>query len=371
MYVMGVESGLTPRVKSIGVEEEFFVVDRDTGSLSDDGWSEDLLSDSTVEAACTAELYRAMLEVRSAPHTNGVKLLAELKHNRRAVQKRLSKRHRALLACGTHPTADWRTSRLENKERYGALLNGYGLSIARALTCGMHIHFGFDDEGDLISALNNTRAYLPFIAAVSSFSPFWCGRYTYLQSYRRAVYDALPRSGIPPIMKSLEQYMQFCRAIEDSRLLSDSTTVWWDARINTKHDTLEIRIADTIPDVRSAQAVVVFAYICVELSFTRHCLYIPDALIQENRWSATKFGVDSTMLLDFNLPKQSMSKCITEILKTSQAEYVAQASGWRLDDLRLALLLNNADVSLDLGPNLTADRFLGYALRVGNESLVC
>lgn len=366
---LALRSAARTHVRTIGIEDEVFVVDRDSGNLSEDDWLHQIEAADSPRLFCEPELFRGMLEMRTSVHEDCSKALREFKKNRSSVKAQLATGRKMILACGTHPLARWDSARMERKERYDALLDGYGLPIARALTCGMHVHLGFDANVNLAVGLNNIRPYLPFIAAVSAFSPFWCGRYTGLQSYRRAVYDALPRTGLPPPVADVEQYALLCDSFGDNRYISDSTTVWWDARINLKHRTLEVRISDSIPDVRAAQAVIVFTLICVELALSRERMEMPDALIQENRWSATKFGVASLMYFGDGFSKRPLHQCINAIISTAQAERIATESGWRSEDLRIALLAGRGDVLFDLGTCPSALRFLGIMLRITNEEI--
>src|SRR5689334_21940389 len=100
---------------SMGLEEEFFVVDACTGELSSDDWAGSVPTGNTVDV--TSELFKAMIEVRTAPHSSIAELLREQRRNRRILISALSHVGKALLACGTHPTANWRSSPLEEQDR--------------------------------------------------------------------------------------------------------------------------------------------------------------------------------------------------------------------------------------------------------------
>jgi carboxylate-amine ligase len=323
---------------TMGLEEEFFVVEQETGDLAHDGWSDISESSSLERIDLTQEIYREMIEVRTGVHTGLQPLLDEQEHNRRSLVMGLLPRGKALLACGTHPVGSWRNTKLEDKERYHKLVSGYGLCFERALTCGMHIHFGFESPALLIAAYTFVRAYLPIIAAISAASPFWQGRNTRLRSYRRAVFDSMPRSGLPPRVVSLAEYGAFCRALEDSRYLSNGTTVWWDARLNLKYETLEIRVPDTVPNLRQAQAIAILTALCIEQSLSSAPLMMDDILIQENRWRATKFGIDAMLFCGNAVRQQSVADCIDAILEAGQKSPLFADCRWKLEEVRERLL---------------------------------
>jgi carboxylate-amine ligase len=356
-------SGKFPtRPLTMGLEEEFFVVEADTGTLIHDGWHH-IQNGAARDVNLTAELYRAMIEARTGVHSSVRALLDEQETNRRSLVTGLGLKGRSLLGCGTHPLDSWSMIQLEDKDRYRQLVTGYGLSIKRALTCGMHIHFGFDSPALLIAAYNNMRPYLPFIAAASSASPFWQGRDTRVKSYRRAVFDAMPRSGLPPRISSFSGYAAFCKALEDPRYFSNGTTIWWDSRLNLNHCTLEIRVPDTVPDLRKAQAIVIFSALCIESALSTAPLAMDDLLIQENRWRATKFGLDATMFCGTEMKQNRASDCIDKIITSAESSPVLAEAGWTPDELRSRLLdFEDDHLSRGVDENVAARCFLNRAM---------
>jgi carboxylate-amine ligase len=322
---------------TMGIEEEFFIVEQETGRLAHGGWqglADDLLGSVDV----TPEIYREMIEARTRVHVALQPLLDEQQFNRRTLVTHLRPHSKCLLACGTHPLDSWQNTTIEDKERYRQLIGGYGTCLERALTCGMHVHFGFNKPALMMAAYAFIRAYLPVIAAISAASPFWQGRNTRLQSYRRSVFDALPRSGLPPRIASLAEYTQFCQALEDPRYLSNATTVWWDARLNVKHGTLEIRVPDTVPQLRRAQAITIFAALCVDQALSSAPIEMSDVLIQENRWRATKFGIRARLFCGNVAQQQIASDCVDAILERGRMSTLMSDCNWTIDEVRAALL---------------------------------
>jgi carboxylate-amine ligase len=354
---------------TMGIEEEFFVVEQGTGELAHGGWREIAESESFGTIDLTPEIYREMIEVRTGVHGALQPLLDEQECNRRTLVARLRPHAKCLLGCGAHPLDSWRDTKLEDKERYHQLVSGYGLCFERALTCGMHIHFGFESPALMMAAYAFIRAYLPIIAAASTASPFWEGRNTRLQSYRRAVFDALPRSGLPPRVTSLAEYAEFCGALEDPRYLSNGTTVWWDARLNIKHGTLEIRVPDTVPQLRRAQAVAILTALCIEQSLSSAPLLMDDVLVQENRWRATKFGIRAQLFCGAVARQQIATDCIDAILDRGRISPLMADCNWTLDEVRAGLLQTDdpSEDGNEDGP-AAARRYLEAALR---ETAAC
>src|SRR5258707_1041514 len=92
---------------TMGIEEEFFVVESDTGNLAHQGWSDLRTGSVSNTIDLTQEIYREMIEVRTAAHSSLKDLLAEQAHNRRGLVTGLRKKGRSLLGCGTHPLGSW------------------------------------------------------------------------------------------------------------------------------------------------------------------------------------------------------------------------------------------------------------------------
>jgi carboxylate-amine ligase len=56
--------------------------------------------------------------------------------------------------------------------------------------------------------------WLPLFLALSTSSPFWDGRVSGLLSYRQALYDEWPRSGVPDFFAN--EADDACTYVEDS-----------------------------------------------------------------------------------------------------------------------------------------------------------
>jgi carboxylate-amine ligase len=55
--------------------------------------------------------------------------------------------------------------------------------------------------------------YLPLFIALATSSPFWRSRPTGLKGYRLAAYDELPRTGVPELLRSKEEFDAYVDAL--------------------------------------------------------------------------------------------------------------------------------------------------------------
>ena len=172
----------------------------------------------------------------------------------------------ATMAASTHPFTRWRTQRHTDKQRYKAIaddLKGVG---RRMVIGGMHVHVGMDDGDQRIAVMNEMRPYLPLLLALSASSPFWQGENTGLKSYRTAINDATPRSGMPESFASWSDYQRTVGTLVRSDVIEDATKIWWDLRPSARFPTLELRITDVCPLIEDALCIAaLFRCLCRSL----------------------------------------------------------------------------------------------------------
>ena len=112
------------------------------------------------------------------------------------------------------------------------------------MICGMHVHVGLGDDDLRIDLLSQVAYVLPHFLALSTSSPFWEGEHTGLRSYRMAVWNEMPRSGLPESFESYTEYQRHVDVLVRAGVIEDSTKIWWDIRPSAKFPTLELRICD-------------------------------------------------------------------------------------------------------------------------------
>ena len=112
----------------------------------------------------------------------------------------------AILAAGTHPTADWGRSQQSEGERYDAVMDDLQMIGQRNMLCGLHVHVELPDPDDRVDVMTRMLPYLPLFIALATSSPFWRSRPTGLKGYRLAAYDELPRTGVPELFRTKEEF---------------------------------------------------------------------------------------------------------------------------------------------------------------------
>jgi len=289
---------------TIGIEEEYLLVDPETRDLASDppsGFMKDC--ERCLKHQVTPEFLRAQVEVGTRVCKTVKEAAEDLRYLRRTVSETADKHGMAMIAASTHPFADWGQQKHTNKERYNILARDLQAVARRLLICGMHVHVGVEDNDLRIDLMNQITYFLPHLLSLSTSSPFWRGDKTGLMSYRIAVWDELPRTGLPERFDGWEQYRRFVEVMVSAGLIEDATKLWWDVRPSDRFPTLEMRVCDIATRVEDTVCLAAL-YLCwmsmlyrLRRRNQRWRIYSP-LMIQENRWRAQRYSY-AEGLVDF------------------------------------------------------------------------
>lgn len=289
---------------TIGMEEEYFVVDLDTRDLVPD-LPEALLKklERPPVGTTSPEFIRSQVEIGTPVSQDITELSEHLRTMRRFVSETVAEHNMAIISASTHPFAIWGAQRHVNQERYNLLARALQGVVRRLLICGMHVHVGIDDRDLRIDLMNQLTYFLPHLLALSGSSPFWQGEDTGLKSYRPAIFSALPRTGMPDEFSSWSDYERHVRVLVDTGVIEDASKLWWDIRPSSRYPTLEMRSADICTRYEDGIAIAALYQALVATMFERRMqnqrwrIY-SRMLISENSWRAQRYGVDES-LIDF------------------------------------------------------------------------
>ncbi len=293
-----------PPTFTIGVEEEYFVVDRKTRNLVPDipQSVRNALANPPV-GTTSPEFIRSQVEIGTPVSKNVNELTEHLATLRRFVADTVADSDMAIIAASTHPFAVWGDQQFTDKERYRMLEQALQGVVRRLLICGMHVHVEVADQDLRIDLMNQVVYFLPHILALSGSSPFWHGVDTGLKSYRPAVFRALPRTGIPDEFGDWSDYQRQVEALVHTGVIEDPTKLWWDIRPSARYPTLEMRCSDACTRYLDAVAIAALYQALLAMLYERRqhnqrWRIYSRMLIAENNWRAQRYGVDES-LIDF------------------------------------------------------------------------
>jgi carboxylate-amine ligase len=292
-----------PHAFTVGVEEEFQIVDPSTWELR--SHVSQLLASSapTFGDQIKRELHQSIVEVGTKICATVAELAEEIIRIRRDLADSAERVGLRVAAAGTHPFSSWVDQALSPGERYETIVEELQQLARSLLIFGLHVHVAVPDRSTMIDLMNEARYFLPHLLALSTSSPFWMGRDTGLKSFRTTVFRRFPRTGIPDYFDSWTAYEEYVDLLIQLHSIDDAKKIWWDLRPHPTFGTLEFRVCDvptapcaSIAIAALAQAIIVKLYRLRErnLGFRRY----HRALIEENKWRAARWGIEGK-LIDF------------------------------------------------------------------------
>ena len=229
---------------TIGVEEEYQIIDAATGALKpqasgllshvrqDTGGSiQSELKQSQIESA--SPVCRTLADVRTA-----------VARARRALLEEAAAQETYIGAGGTHPLADWHAQPATRSATYDVVMSDYQQLAREQLIFGCHVHVGVDDRELAVEVMNRAREWLAPLTALSANSPFWRGDDTGYASFRTILWSRWPLSGPPPLFESYSDYKTLIQRVIETGSIKDEGRVYWDVRLSEPHGTIEFRPMD-------------------------------------------------------------------------------------------------------------------------------
>lgn len=305
---------------SFGIEEEFFLVDAATGALGTPALDQ-LMSDASAKLGdvVTSELLQSQIEIASPILHNHAEAREVMSRTRRALSEVVAGHGLNIVAASTHPLGVWQEQLVTEKRRYDKLMADFRIVSQRNLVCGLHIHVAIPDDVDRIDVMNRAMRWLPVFLALSTSSPFWNHRVTGLLSYRQALYDEWPRSGIPDFFRDEADYQAFVARMQAAGAISDSSQLWWAIRPALRFPTLEMRISDVCTRLEDALAIAALyralvATLVANPDLGKERSTHTRRLIDENRWRAKRDGIKAEFILEASNEVAPVAQVVNDLI---------------------------------------------------------
>ena len=288
---------------TIGVEEEFQIIDPATGELRSHVSKLIAASSPSVGQQIKPELHQSIVEMGTNICENVDELRAEIFRTRGELIAAAERVGLQVAAAGTHPFSSWIDQVISPGERYNNIVEELQQLARSLLIFGLHVHVAMPDAATMIDLMNAVRYFLPHVLALSTSSPFWMGRDTGLKSYRTTIFRRFPRTGVPDHFASWSDYENYVKLLMDLHCIDNGKKIWWDVRPHPTFGTLEFRVCD-VPT--RAEESVALAGLIQAIVVKLHRLYTKNmgfrlyrrALIEENKWRAARWGIEGK-LIDF------------------------------------------------------------------------
>jgi len=289
---------------TVGIEEEFAILDPETRSLVPrfEELRDAAQADEALAKSVAGELISSEIEIRSQKYDDYATALGDQRENR-ARLFRLAGEHGVLLAAtGTHPWSPWQEQHIIETDHYQRLREQLGYVAYRNNTFSVHVHVGVRGADRAIAVCDRMRAILPELLAISANSPFLDGRDSGLHSARTQIFTkSFPRCGIPDAFGDWSAYAAYVDFLTRTNCVVEHTQLWWSVRPHHAYGTVEVRICDAQSSAEESSGLAALAAACAAQAALDYDDGLapeppPGRLIEENFWRAIRYGLDGRMI---------------------------------------------------------------------------
>jgi glutamate---cysteine ligase / carboxylate-amine ligase len=351
---------------TIGIEEEFQMVDRQTGQLRPQIQTILEKGSSIFGEQIKAEMLQPTVELISGILPDIQTARKECREARAKLVQLLAQEGLALVSAGTHPTAMWQDTPKTPYQRYVELEDEFQDVARSILIFGLHVHIGVETRRAAVLYMNQLRTWLPHLLALSTNSPFWEGRMTGLKSYRSVVWRPFPRTGVPELFPTWEDFHSYELRLIQTGCIDNGKRIWWDIRPHPFFSTIEFRIFDmpaTFDDTL-AIAALCQALVAKVSWLNQRDEFLPmlsSHFIDENKWHVMRAGLDAEVVDFVRGPRLPMRQSLHEML-----DFVDDV----LDDLDSRSEINYLRTLVESEQGTGADRQIALYQQTGSTDEV-
>ena len=239
-----------PAVVTLGVEEEFVLLDPSTGATVLAG--PELVRMLGGEPGVQQELMRFQVETGTGVCTSLDEVGGELIRLRRLAADAAARLGCRLVASGVAPYRTPGLAAVTGQPRYQELARRYGPVVADAGTCACHVHVGVPSRDLGVQVLARLRPWLAPLLAVTANSPIAGGHDTGWASWRYTIQSRWPTATPPAVWPDAAAYDTAVRRLIGRGAALDERSVYFLARLSPRYPTIEVRIADVCLDTGTA-----------------------------------------------------------------------------------------------------------------------
>ena len=327
---------------TIGVEAELFTINKNSFDLCPGAPL--ILKEFPESAHVKEELLECIIEVNTDICDNISEVRTDLTSRISEVQQIAEKQNMALISMGTHPFARWKDQTITQSGRYINFLERMQWPVRRLIISGLHVHIGVESGEKAIAITNGMTRYIPLLIGLSANSPYFGSELTGLASTRTKIFEGLPTAGLPPFLKNYSEFQKFMRTLQKANSIQSIREVWWDIRPHPGFGTVEVRVCDAVPSIEEMVNLAALVQ-CLVVGLSN--LYDDGAqlaildpwVIQENKWRATRYGIDADIIVDEGGSLQSLKGAILETI--DKILPIAEDLGCRHELIQLGDIVEN------------------------------
>jgi carboxylate-amine ligase len=251
-----------------------------------------LLGAAHLDGVVKREIYADQVELNSPVCVSAEDVVSHL----RRLRARVADQGVRAMGVGVHPSAPLGTAVLAQSPRYEAIVAEYA-GLLRTPTASVQVHVGLADRETAMLAYRGLRPRLSVLSALAAGTPYWHGRDSGLASARSAILRSYPRTPVPPLLRSWDEYVTRTELLIAAAELPDHTYVWWDLRPRPELGTLEVRVMDAQTSLSRVAGLTALAQ-----GIARHAVEEPDPgdlsddVIAVNDHRVLRHGLDARIV---------------------------------------------------------------------------
>jgi carboxylate-amine ligase len=229
-------------VLTVGVEEEFLLLDRDGAVVPA---ALDLVRASGAGGQVQPELMAYQIETATRVCTELGDLRSELVRLRQLVAEGAEREGLHMVAAGAPPYPSAAVAEVTAHPRYQAIARQFPTATAVAGgDCACQVHVGIPDREVGVQVLARLRPWLPVLLALTANSAVVNGGDTGWRSYRYRMQMHWPTFRPPGVWANPDRYDRTMQSLVDSGAAVDEAGVYLLARLSSRYPTVEVRVGD-------------------------------------------------------------------------------------------------------------------------------
>src|SRR4051794_2651924 len=278
---------------SVGAEDELLLVDRQGALVGTPASS--VIAQWKRQAptgAIGGEIFVDEVELRTPACADAEELAGSLKELRQT----LATGGACGMGVGVHPTAAVGEAMIAGSSRYDRIGVEFG-GLLRTPTAAFQMHVGLPDPDSALLAYRGLRNRLSVFRALAAGSPYWHGSDSGQACSRAALIRSYPRTTMPPLLRSWEEYVEKIESLMSIEEVPDYTYVCWELRPHPRLGTVELRVMDAQHSVGRAAGLAALVQ-----GVARHAVEVPDQsdlpddAVLANDFRASRYGMEAIIL---------------------------------------------------------------------------
>ncbi|NUU23345.1 MAG: glutamate--cysteine ligase [Streptomycetaceae bacterium] len=319
---LGVAQPKGDRVTTVGIEEEFHLVDRRSRSLISVA---DTVMKRLPGPGFTGEAKLTCVETNTMPHANLGDLRDDLVRLRTRLVAAAGSCGVDVLASGTAPLTALADAIPTPEVRYAGQEHTYARLAAEALFSGLHVHVAAEDRDVAAASLAWISPWVPVLSALCASSPYWLGEDTGYASWRTMLWQRWPTAGPAPRCRSAAEYDALVAGLLRSGVIQDKRMVYHDLRLSAHLPTIELRVCDAVPDLDRAVVVAAVFRALVRRAGAavragRVAPHVGETLLRAATWRAARSGLEGDLVNPRTGVPEAANAVIRELLGTVEPE---------------------------------------------------